>query len=403
MKKLVLKVIFSCFCIFPVLSGAEKYVDVVNGNDRNSGDRNHPWRRISLSLRRVSPGDTIYILPADKPIAMNIEITNIFGTPDKPVTLDGMNNTFVGVKPLKPEEWQQVSPGLFRKKFISSPEMIWRIFMVYDGKIKRMGRFTKARGAAGFRTPESLGPGEWTIVNKEPTNRKPHEYECFVRLPDDARPQDLVRWSEPYCTTGIRVYGRNSDLCIRNFIMKHFWNDGVGIDEDAQNVVVENIAAIYCGDDGVSAHGSSVITFRNIVCIGNSTGFCHVNKKSIHENFYLSGNLGCDILMTSKTEMILKNIYAFGDSVDGFKISEQRNHVDVSNLIYVKRNPNAGFIVNPMPDVKVKFDNCRISGFSASPTAGITSGEKEVLSEQINTFRKELFSRFGGKLEKALD
>ena len=404
MKKFILTVIAVLLNICTPLYGADKYVDTANGNDRASGDKSSPWRSIALSLRRVKPGDTVYVLPADAPIAMNIDIVNIFGTSEKPLTLDGMNNLFIGVRPLKAEEWQQTAPGLFRKKLRTSPAMIWRYFMVFDGKINRMGRFTKARGAAAFRDPASLAPGEWTITDPEPENHKTHEFVCFVKLPENSSPEDLCRWSEPFiCDGGVQMRERNAHIRVRNIIVKYFWNDGFNIHGDARNIIFENIAAIGCGDDGVSAHETADVTFRNVVSIGNSTGFGHVNKKSVHENFYLSGNLGCDIFMMSRTEMILKNIFVFGDSAEGFKISGQRGNVDISNLLYVKRNSGAGFQIAPLPGTGISFTDCQISGFSTSPADGITLAEKEILTEKINLFREKLFSGFGGRLEKALE
>ena len=95
------------------LSAADIYVDYNKGNAKNPGTKEAPLDILARAVNRAKPGDTIYVLPSDKPIRDAIVFRGKNGQPGKPITVDGMNNIFLGTRPLNLKEWKEIKPGYF--------------------------------------------------------------------------------------------------------------------------------------------------------------------------------------------------------------------------------------------------------------------------------------------------
>ncbi len=382
------------------------YVAVDTGDDGAAGTKVSPWRNISTAIKRARPGDTIFVLPAGRPIVQSVSFRGVFGTPEKPIVFDGMNNIFLGVKPLHSGEWTPVSPGLFKRTRKDGINMINRYFMVVDGKRQRMGRFNKfPKGQAPWKSPEELKPGEWTIIDTDPQNRGQHLFDQYVRLDDKATAADLVRWSEPFrCDGGVQFSGKNGCITIRNVIAKHFWNDGFNIHHDARQITFENIAAVECGDDGISGHEGVELIIRNYVGIGNSTGICHALVNATHENAYIEGTLGRDLYLPKDGGMqSFKNVCVNGDSRGGISIVPSNGKARFDRLVCINREPKADFLFHPKNDAEVTFSDCRISGYKNVPKLPGLSADCAVPEKEMAEFKAKLFALFGGQLEKALE
>ena len=138
------------------LGAADIYVDYNNGNRKNPGTKAAPLDIFARALNKAKPGDTIYILPSDKPIRDAIVFRGKSGEPGQPITVDGMNNIFLGTLPLKETEWKEFQPGYFKCVRKIGTNMSNRYFMTLGGKIHRMGRFNKAKGSSKFKKLEEL-------------------------------------------------------------------------------------------------------------------------------------------------------------------------------------------------------------------------------------------------------
>ena len=87
------------------LFAADIYVDYTNGNKKNPGTKEAPVANFAQGIAKAKPGDTVYILPNPTPIRDMIRVKNVNGEPGKPITVDAMNNIFIGTEPLNPKEW----------------------------------------------------------------------------------------------------------------------------------------------------------------------------------------------------------------------------------------------------------------------------------------------------------
>ena len=253
---------------------------------------------IAHAIKAAQPGDTIHLEP--KIYRDYAGFYGKKGEPGKPITLDGHGATLEGSDPLDPAQWKEVSPGLFAADNLLpslNDALIGRWFFLFDGRMQLMNRTSKGRSAP-FKKPGELQPGEWTFV-KDPAREKPPSKQIygtfFVRLAPDTKLADAGIFV-PVRSAGVQFSGDNAHLVIKNITATHPYNDGFNIHGDCRDCVFENIHAIECGDDGISAHESAQYRVDGLVSIGNSTGITDTGTaQTSYRNIYLARNIGFDL------------------------------------------------------------------------------------------------------------
>jgi hypothetical protein len=229
-------------------------VDNLIGADDAAGTVEAPLRTINTAIGRAAPGDTIHLVPNTEPYKQMVVFHNRSGEPGNPITIDGHGATLSGSEPLDPAAWEQVGPGLYRSTTLqpNSPAIIGRYCFIFDGAINRMGRSSKGPRPA-WPKPTDLQPGEWTWLADEGA--------FYVRTPGD-KPLAECDIAAPMRANGVALSGLCEHLIIRNLTATHVWNDGYNIHGESHDILVENIRAIECGDDGISAHEQCDIEVR---------------------------------------------------------------------------------------------------------------------------------------------
>ncbi len=401
-KNLFLTAVF-CFCCCVPAGAKEIFVDY-NASAPGDGSREKPFRNFDPAIGKARPGDTVRILPAGRIIHDTLRIRGVRGAADKPVVIDGMFNIFSGVKAIDPAQWQEKSPGLYCRRAKMAEPMRNRFFLVIGGRIVRMGRYTKGRGAAGFKKAEALGPGEWTTC---PTSDR-KLWDIFVRLPEGCASLQDAGIEEPTMPTssGVKFYGTEGSSHVRvlNVIVRHVWNDGFNFHGPNTRLELENIAAVECGDDGISAHEANQISVRNYVAIGNSTGICHIQKADCrHENVYLEGNLGFDIELVQDTRNVLKNVAVCGSAHDGILIGNRTGKLLMEQCRFIDRSRRSPFRFPVKTEAELTVRDVQFSGYlPKSLPATVQKTEEEKLRPAVEELRKNLFAVFNGQLERAL-
>ncbi len=253
---------------------------------------------IAHAIKAAQPGDSIHLEP--KIYRDYAGFYGKKGEPGKPITLDGHGATLEGSDPLDPAQWKEVSPGLFAADNLLpslNDALIGRWFFLFDGRMQLMNRTSKGRSAP-FKKPGELQPGEWTFV-KDPAREKPPSKQIygtfFVRLAPGTKLADAGIFV-PVRSAGVQFSGDNAHLVIKNITATHPYNDGFNIHGDCRDCVFENIHAIECGDDGISAHESAQYRVDGLVSIGNSTGITDTGTaQTSYRNIYLARNIGFDL------------------------------------------------------------------------------------------------------------
>jgi hypothetical protein len=265
---------------------------------------------IHAAIKMAVAGDTIHLEPKVYRDYAGFYMKK--GEPGKPITLDGHGATLEGSDPIDPAKWREVSPGLFANDDLLpglSDAAIGRWFFLFDGKMQLMGRTSKGRSAA-LKKPEDLQAGEWTFV-KAPSREKPPSKAIFgtfyLKLAAGQSLADAKIFA-PMRSAGVQFGGDNAHLLIKNLTATHPYNDGFNIHGDCRDVVFENIRAIECGDDGISAHESAQYRVDGFVSIGNSTGICDTGTaQTSYANVFIAKCVAVDLYFLDEGRYTLTN------------------------------------------------------------------------------------------------
>ena len=279
---------------------------------------------IAHAIKLAQPGDTIHLEPK-----VYHDCAGFYGKkgePGKPITLDGHGATLEGSDPLDPAQWTEVSPGLFANDHLlarNDDAIIGRWFFLWNGQMNHMGRTSKGRSAP-LKKPEELQPGEWTFV-KDPSRSKPPSQQIYgsfyLKLPAGQKLADAAIRA-PMRSSGVQFGGDNAHLVIKNLTATHPYNDGFNIHGNCRDVLFENIAAIECGDDGISAHESAQYRVDGFVSIGNSTGITDTGTaQTSYNKVFLAKNIGFDLFFLDEGRYTLTNALVLSSAQNPLSIS----------------------------------------------------------------------------------
>ena len=296
-------------------------------------------KTIAAAIKLAQPGDTIHLQPI-----VYRDYAGFYGKkgePGKPITLDGHGATLEGSDPLDPKQWTEVSPGLFEaSKLLTRLDdpIIMRWFFLWDGKMNHMGRTSKGKKAP-FKKVEDLQAGEWTFVQDHARGKAMANQifgSFFIRLPAGQKLPD-ARIFVPVRSVGVGLGGANAHLVIRNITATHPHNDGFNIHGDCRDVVFENIRAIECGDDGVSAHESAEYRVDGLVAIGNSTGITDtVAAKTTYRHVFLADNLAFDLYFLNDGRYAVSDAVVLSSSEHALQVSggkDQHSELRLDNVL----------------------------------------------------------------------
>jgi hypothetical protein len=309
-------------------------------------------KTIAAAIKLAQPGDTIHLQPI-----VYRDYAGFYGKkgePGKPITLDGHGATLEGSDPLDPKKWNEVSPGLFEAKDLLArldDAIIMRWFFLWDGKMNHMGRTSKGKKAP-FKKVEVLQPGEWTFVQDHALDKAVANQifgSFFIRIPAGQK-LDQARISVPMRSVGVGLGGANAHLVIRNLTATHPYNDGFNIHGDCRDVVFENIRAIECGDDGISAHESAEYRVDGLVSIGNSTGITDtVAAKTTYRHVFLADNLAFDLYFLNDGRYAVSDAVVLSSSEHALQVvggKDQHSELRMDNVLIRREGPKGSAAVS---------------------------------------------------------
>ncbi len=332
----------------PLLLARDIHVDPKSGDDSSV---NGPVKTIRQAIRLARPGDTIHLLPI-----VYRESANFYGKRGEegnPITLDGHGATLEGSDPLDPKQWREVESGLFRCDDLLpylDDAIIGRWFLLWNGRMSHMGRTLKGPSAA-LKQSGDLKPGEWTFV-KDAKRKMPKRLQIagafYVKLLPGQELADANIFV-PSRAAGVQFDARgenkNSHLVIRNLTSTHVYNDGFNIHGNCEDVLFENIRAIECGDDGISAHESAQYRVNGFVSIGNSTGICDTGaSETSYNRVFIRDCLGFDLYFLNTGRHSITNAVVLSSAVHALRVVgdeqvDQPCRLKMDN-VYIRRITN---------------------------------------------------------------
>jgi len=362
-------------------------------------------KTIREAIKMAQPGDTIHL----EPIVYH-DYAGFYGKKGelgKPVTLDGHGATLEGSDPIDLEKWSELEPGLFANdELLPSLDeaIISRWFFIWNGKMNRMGRTSKGKKAP-FKKPRELQPGEWTFVVDTERSKTPAKQlfgTFYLKLIPGQKLAD-ANIAAPMRSGGVQMGGNNAHLIIKNITATHPYNDGFNIHGDCRDVVFENIRAIECGDDGISAHESAEYRVDGLVSIGNSTGITDtVAAHTSYKNVFIADCQAYDLFFLNNGRYRVENAVVWSTAEHPLSVSAGGNeHVelDLKNVFIRRANKPEPALVQKTATLRaaqitlenmemtiqglVSFDNCVINGRMLPEGATATGADKKTLIEQL--------------------
>jgi hypothetical protein len=405
MKLFILTTLFVLPAFCPT-EARDLHVDPGVGDDRNDGTTS-PLKSIRHAIRIAEAGDTIHL----KPVVYH-EYAGFYdkqGEPGKPITLDGHGATLEGSEAIDPAMWTEVSPALFRRDDLLPTlnlAILWRWFFMIDGKINRMGRVLKGRSDP-FRKTDELKPGEWTYVGNDTkaaggSDSDKARGSFFIKLePGQSLKRANIRF--PVRSAGVQLSGDNAHLVIRNLTATHPQNDGFNIHGDCRDVLFENIRAIECGDDGISAHETAQYRVNGFVSIGNGTGICDTgSSQTKYENLFIADCVGVDLYFLDTGRYSVRNAVVLSSAQKPMIVTGRADGhctLTIDNL-YLRRigNPESAIVASHSKVVarrltldkldlrvtgEMSFEACRINGEANPPDAKSPGAELDDLIKTV--------------------
>jgi len=295
---------------------------------------------IHAAIKAAQPGDTIHLEPKVYRDYAGFYLKK--GEPGKPITLDGHGATLEGSDPIDPAKWREVSPGLFANDDLLpglSDAAIGRWFFLFDGKMQLMGRTSKGRSAL-LKKPQELQAGEWTFVKDASREKPPSKaiYGTFYLKLGAGQTLAEAKVFAPMRSAGVQFGGDNAHLVIKNLTASHPYNDGFNIHGDCRDVVFENIRAIECGDDGISAHESAQYRVDGFISIGNSTGICDTGTaQTSYNRVFIADCIGFDLYFLDNGSYKLTNAVIFSKAQNPFTVTSregQQCELEMDNVLF---------------------------------------------------------------------
>ncbi len=269
------------------------FVNNESGDDKASGlSPDKAVRTLAKAVAMLKPGDTLHLAVTSQPYRETMKFGDDFGgVPGKPIVIEGHGATLTGSDPLRLDGWVEAgAPGLYKSaKLMSELEeftdeaKLMRVFFLFDGVVQHMGRSSKG-AKAHFKSPANLQPGEWTYLEAE----KSFYLKVSGKLAE-------AKVEAPYRRNGLAIRSPKvamTHVVIKDLIVCHVLNDGFNLHGTTQNLLLKNIAAYECGDDGISPHETCEVTIDGFWSVGNSTGMGNGNLSVTKaSNVRLEGNL----------------------------------------------------------------------------------------------------------------
>lgn len=342
------------------------HVDREAGADTNDG-RSAPVRTIARAIRLAGPGDTIHLAPGTwRESAVFIDR---HGEPGRPITLDGHGAVLDGSEPVTATEWEEVEPGLFRRKSLypkTDEAIVARWYLVWDGEMRRMGRSPKGIPADPLKPAADLLPGEWTYARDEDA--------FYLRLPEgQSLAEAKIRY--PKRSSAVIFASSGSNITVRNLTATHVYNDGFNIHGAQRNLRFENIAAIECGDDGFSAHEDAVCHIDGFTSIGNATGLCDTGTSRTHyRNVLIRDCVGFDLYFIGR-EHSLENARIESRAAKAFWLDGNHLEEDDSCRLHMK-NVLLARVGDTPQEIRInrrgvlRATNCSFEGINVMLTPG---------------------------------
>lgn len=223
------------------------YVDNVIGSDRYDGrsedvasETTGPVATVSRALRVASGGSMISLRSSGVPYydAISLSGGRLTGTREYPLQILGNGAVLSGLRSLPPAAWQPVRDGLWKLNFTRKTHYV----LLRNGKV-----LPEDRSQGLVDNQPAVPIGQW------------RSHRGFVYF-GDAISQSPERQRFEYAALDVGItLAQIRHVRIYDLTVEHFRIDGIGAQNLAEDIVLENVIARENGRAGLAVGGASQV------------------------------------------------------------------------------------------------------------------------------------------------
>lgn len=227
----------------PMAAGPALFVDATKGSDQNDGSEKQPWRTLQHAVKKLKPGDTLYLRGG---IYYENVVMAMVGTAEKPITIRSY-----------PKELAIIDGGL--REFIEEPEKSWEpVASGAEGEFRSTKTYTNGGNAGNFA--DSMVPLHRYITMSDLRSTNEFWNANLGKRTDD--PKGI------YCGPGVRRDPETGRIHVR---LAHTKLPGLGKDGYSGETDPRKVPLAIAGHDyAVQIEGARHLRLQDLVIRGGS-------------------------------------------------------------------------------------------------------------------------------------
>ena len=370
------------FILSGICAGTDIFVDNVKGDDKNSGTNTLPFKTLERSVKAMSSGDVLHLVPNEIAYACCDRLTfwNLpAGTQERPTIVDGHGAIISSLTHFAASKWKSEGDNIFSMYLSNNyhdwgnpPNGYWVGFdlVFFDGKpgINCKSRDLLVSNGYFLHTNRTIPAANGDLKTRV---KDPLLDMLYIKLPDGKTPA-TIKVEAPKET-------------------------GVGLGKDY--ITIRNLTSKYSAGDGFNGSKCAGIRFENVHgCYNMDQGISHHGSKSTVLNSLFDNNCGAGIVdVYPEAEITYRNCVIENNPFRG-GVEFHSGKFTMENCI-IRNNEVQQFLVTN--DASVNMVNCFLSGTNKREEDGISimSGSLSVNNCTIFGLKKGIVMSLRGSLK----
>lgn len=311
------------------LANAESYYLDPSAESSGDGNQDKPFKRIEDAINAIDgKGGTLWIAP-DSVLTTPILIQK-GGTPELPLKIQGQGSMILLGQDITSGPWTPLNDNEYRlekavpphtRNYVTSPVFVNGLPLFADH-------------------PEGRGTPAWHSGKL----RYDEEGKLIITLPDGLTLETatiVLNGSDQI--SGLQGTG-GAHMRFKDFTIAFAGNDGFNFHNDCSDVVLDNVTAVFNGDQGISSHGECIVEVKNSEVAYN-------------------GSQSAGIVDIGNANTTYRNLRVHHNRNLGFVLNGSEH-----KIVDTKAYGNIGYNL-PKPNDRISLENCTDGGTTAQDKA----------------------------------
>jgi len=340
------------------VAAAEWHVDNVKGSDaEGDGSGAKPFQTIAAAVKRAKVSDAIYLTPNAAPYAERVNLL-AGGTAEKPFVFDGRGAVINQLTHYAVDKWKSEGAGVYSMPLPNNAHVMDKHWTGFDLV------FFDGQAGTNCVSRETLVPSGYFLFKqrlKIADKFHPLHNTLYIRLPEGRTPGE-VKVEAPGNATIFHC--------------------------EKPHVVIRNLTAMYCTQDGFATTRASGIVFERVRgCYNMDQGISHHGSEVTVRDSRFDHNAGCGIVDVYDAVKVRYERCLIEDDTYRGGVEFHSGEFVMEDCV-IRNNPRKALEVT-RPNVRVTLRNCLLMGPEDRLATGISHGQGSLRMERCT------LSRFG--------